>query len=94
MSDVLSFVDSNLGRFRAEMYDFLRIPSISAKAEHNGDMRRAAEWQRGCPRSFAGTFESAHGGAETGRATAGSRAVRGSAASHPLRRLAPGDAAA
>jgi len=26
------------------MYDFLRIPSISAKAEHGGDMRRAAEW--------------------------------------------------
>jgi len=44
MSDVLSYVDANLGRFRAEMYDFLRIPSISAKAEHNGDMRRAAEW--------------------------------------------------
>jgi len=44
MSDVLTFVDANLGRFRAEMYDFLRIPSISAKAEHNGDMRRAAEW--------------------------------------------------
>lgn len=44
MSDVLNFVDANLGRFRAEMYDFLRIPSISAKAEHNGDTRRAAEW--------------------------------------------------
>lgn len=44
MSKVLDFVDENLGRFRAEMYDFLRIPSISAKAEHNPDMRRAAEW--------------------------------------------------
>jgi len=44
MSDVLKFVDENLGRFRAEMYDFLRIPSISARAEHDGDMRRAAEW--------------------------------------------------
>ncbi|HSG08186.1 MAG TPA: dipeptidase [Longimicrobiales bacterium] len=44
MSDVLTFVDQNLGRFRAEMYDFLRIPSISAKSEHNGDMKRAAEW--------------------------------------------------
>ena len=44
MSDVLNFVDQNLGRFRAEMYDFLRIPSISAKSEHNGDMKRAAEW--------------------------------------------------
>ena len=44
MSDVLKFVDDNLGRFRAEMYDFLRIPSISARSEHVGDMRRAAEW--------------------------------------------------
>jgi acetylornithine deacetylase/succinyl-diaminopimelate desuccinylase-like protein len=44
MSDVLKFVDENLGRFRAEMYDFLRIPSISAKAEHVGDMKRAAQW--------------------------------------------------
>jgi acetylornithine deacetylase/succinyl-diaminopimelate desuccinylase-like protein len=44
MSDVLDFVNENLGRFRAEMYDFLRIPSISAKAENNADMRKAAEW--------------------------------------------------
>ena len=44
MSNVLKFVDENLGRFRAEMYDFLRIPSISAESEHDGDMRSAAEW--------------------------------------------------
>jgi len=44
MSDVLKYVDANLGRFRAEMYDFLRIPSVSAKADHNPDMRRAAAW--------------------------------------------------
>ena len=44
MSDVLSFIDANLGRFRTEMYDFLRIPSISAKPEHDADTRRAAEW--------------------------------------------------
>jgi acetylornithine deacetylase/succinyl-diaminopimelate desuccinylase-like protein len=44
MSDVLGFVASNLGRFRAELYDFLRIPSISAKSEHDGDTRHAAEW--------------------------------------------------
>ncbi len=44
MSDALDFVESNLPRFRAELYDFLRIPSISAKSEHEGDMRRAADW--------------------------------------------------
>ena len=44
MSDVLSFVDENLGRFRAELYDFLRIPSVSAKSEHDADTLLAAEW--------------------------------------------------
>ncbi len=44
MSDLLKYVDANLGRFRTEMYDFLRIPSVSAKAEHNADMRHAATW--------------------------------------------------
>lgn len=40
------FIDQNLGRFRSELYDFLRIPSVSAKSEHQGDMRAAAEWFR------------------------------------------------
>ena len=44
MSDVQSFIDGNPGRFRSEMYDFLRIPSISAKSEHDQDTRVAAEW--------------------------------------------------
>jgi acetylornithine deacetylase/succinyl-diaminopimelate desuccinylase-like protein len=44
MSDVLSFIDQNLGRFRAELYEFLRIPSISAKSEYDADTRRTAEW--------------------------------------------------
>ena len=28
----------------AELFDFLRIPSISARSEHRGDVARAAEW--------------------------------------------------
>ena len=44
MSDALRFIDDNLGRFRSELYDFLRIPSISAKSEHDGDTRATAEW--------------------------------------------------
>ncbi len=44
MSDALSFVDAHLDRFRSEMYDFLRIPSVSAKSEHDADTRAAAEW--------------------------------------------------
>ncbi|HEV7669093.1 MAG TPA: dipeptidase [Thermoanaerobaculia bacterium] len=31
-------------RIRAELFDFLRIPSVSARSEHRADMSRAAEW--------------------------------------------------
>jgi acetylornithine deacetylase/succinyl-diaminopimelate desuccinylase-like protein len=44
MSDVLKYIDGELGRYRSELYDFLRIPSVSAKSEHDGDTRKAAEW--------------------------------------------------
>lgn len=44
MSDALSYIDRNLARFRSELDDFLRIPSISAKSEHDADTRAAAEW--------------------------------------------------
>jgi len=40
------FTAANLDRFLAELFDFLRIPSISAKSEHNGDTRHAAGWLR------------------------------------------------
>lgn len=43
-TDVLGFIENELGRFREELYDFLRIPSVSAKSEHDEDTRRAAEW--------------------------------------------------
>jgi acetylornithine deacetylase/succinyl-diaminopimelate desuccinylase-like protein len=44
MSDVHTYIDANLARFRDELFAFLRIPSISARSEHEPDMRRAAEW--------------------------------------------------
>lgn len=44
MSDVHAYIDANLPRFRGELNDFLRIPSVSARSEHRPDMRRAAEW--------------------------------------------------
>ena len=44
MSEVLTFIESSLGRFRDELYEFLRIPSISAKTEHTDDMGRSATW--------------------------------------------------
>ncbi len=46
MTPAEKFTARNLDRFQAELFDFLRIPSISAKSEHNGDTRRAADWLR------------------------------------------------
>lgn len=44
MSEIARYLDENLPRFRSELDDFLRIPSVSAKAEHDPDTRRAADW--------------------------------------------------
>jgi acetylornithine deacetylase/succinyl-diaminopimelate desuccinylase-like protein len=44
MADVHGYIEQNLTRFRSELFDFLRIPSVSARSEHQGDVRRAAEW--------------------------------------------------
>ena len=41
---VLDYVKNNQDRFLAELFDWLRIPSVSALPEHNGDVRRAGEW--------------------------------------------------
>ena len=38
--------DATADAARAELFDFLRIPSVSARSEHNADTRRAAEWVR------------------------------------------------
>ncbi|MCY4646732.1 MAG: dipeptidase [Gammaproteobacteria bacterium] len=46
MTAAEQFTAANLDRFLAELFDFLRIPSISAKSEHNGDTRDAAGWLR------------------------------------------------
>lgn len=46
MTPAEQFTAANLDRFLAELFDFLRIPSISAKSEHNGDTRHAAGWLR------------------------------------------------
>jgi acetylornithine deacetylase/succinyl-diaminopimelate desuccinylase-like protein len=41
---ILDYIDSNRQRFLDELFEFLRIPSVSASSEHKGDTRRAAEW--------------------------------------------------
>ena len=45
-SDLNQFLDSNHSRICEELFEFLRIPSVSAKSEHTPDVARAAEWLR------------------------------------------------
>jgi acetylornithine deacetylase/succinyl-diaminopimelate desuccinylase-like protein len=44
MSQTIDFIQSNLQRFQDELFDLLRIPSVSAKSEHDADTRATAEW--------------------------------------------------
>ena len=43
-SDLNQFLDANETRIFGELFEFLRIPSVSAKSENDGDVARAAEW--------------------------------------------------
>ena len=42
--DLDAFFAANQGRARDELFDLLRIPSVSARSEHDADTARAAEW--------------------------------------------------
>ncbi|MEX2569829.1 MAG: dipeptidase [Gemmatimonadota bacterium] len=44
MSDIIEHLRTHRERHLEELNDFLRIPSVSAKSEHKGDVRRTAEW--------------------------------------------------
>ena len=44
MADALKYATKEQPRFQRELFDFLRIPSVSAKSEHDDDTRRAASW--------------------------------------------------
>lgn len=44
MDKVKLYIDQNKDRFISELFDLLRIPSISAVSEHKPDMQRCAEW--------------------------------------------------
>lgn len=41
---IFQAVDSNLDRFLDELFEFLRIPSVSARSEHREHMMKAAQW--------------------------------------------------
>lgn len=43
-TDLETFFRTNEDRIRAELFELLRIPSVSARTEHRPDLQRAAEW--------------------------------------------------
>ncbi len=44
MDKVKHYIEANKERFINELFELLRIPSISAQSEHKPDMQRCAEW--------------------------------------------------
>lgn len=44
MQSLETYIERHADRFRSELFDFLRIPSVSARREYAPDVRRAAEW--------------------------------------------------
>ena len=40
----IEYLNKNKDRFRDELFDLLKIPSISAQKDHGADVRKAAEW--------------------------------------------------
>jgi acetylornithine deacetylase/succinyl-diaminopimelate desuccinylase-like protein len=43
-ADLDAYLDEHKTRIQDELFDFLRIPSVSARSEHKHDMQRAADW--------------------------------------------------
>ena len=43
MNDVKSYLESNKDRFLSELFELIRIPSVSAKEAHKADMYKCAE---------------------------------------------------
>ena len=44
--DLTRYLKDNDAAIRDQLFDLLRIPSVSARSEHKGDMTRTAEWVR------------------------------------------------
>jgi len=44
MKDLKDYIEANRERFLEELFELIRIPSISSKEEHKEDMLKAAEW--------------------------------------------------
>src|SRR4051812_16511074 len=59
-TDLDNYLTEHAARIEGELFDFLRIPSVSARTEHDADTRRAAEWTAASLRS-AGLEAVVHG---------------------------------
>ena len=57
--DLDAYLSAHDERIRAELFDLLAIPSVSARSEHDGDTRRCAEWIAGSLRA-AGLVATVH----------------------------------
>jgi len=44
MENILTYLESNRERYLSELFDFLRIPSISTNKENQDDVKRCAQW--------------------------------------------------
>lgn len=44
MDKALKYIEQHNDAFISELFELLRIPSISAQSEHKPDMQRCAEW--------------------------------------------------
>jgi succinyl-diaminopimelate desuccinylase len=57
MADLDSLLSTQTAQFEADLFELLRIPSVSADSRHQGDVSRAAEWVAGQFRSLGLTTE-------------------------------------
>ena len=46
MNTLTAYLERNRERFLTELFEYLRIPSISSESAHKPDMVRCAEWLR------------------------------------------------
>jgi len=44
MQKIINYLRENQSRFVEELSDYIRFPSVSAQAEHRGDLKACAEW--------------------------------------------------
>ena len=55
--DLEQYLSAHDGRFHEELFEFLRIPSVSTRSEHKQDLVQAAEWLAASMRAAGLTAE-------------------------------------